>query len=396
MSLKVLCVTSFFPINQEDKRSQYIWDSLNALSSLKVDSFVLLTKSWQPKSAGLIHSDFIFEEIELTQFPVEIKTCRYLSFPRHYFRAISNFFYMLRVVPEILKLNKVHQFDIIHAHGEIAGLAAMRASKKLNIPAIVTMHGIDTCPRMWKGLSGKMFYHVLNRVNKVIFVGDPLQKYFLPLLINNKNSCVVHNGFRLPIISTERKIFNDSNAAHIISVSNLHKGKGVDLTLLALAKLYERGVKHWTYTIIGSGSERKLCEKIVSRYRLEKNVKFKGDCLHDIVYSELQRSDVFCLPSYREAFGIAYVEAMAHGLLTIAVRGQGPEAFITHNKTGLLVQPRNVDDLAKKLHTAIMNYNEMQSIAIAGQQHVLQNFTWDKHAEKLLSVYKEAISEYKK
>ena len=387
MGIKVLWITPCFPIHQEDKHSQYLSDPLSALLALDVEPIALVTQSWRPKWASVFHSDFIVEKIDYSNCLIKIKLCRYLSIPRHYFRLFSNFFYLMRVVPEIKKLAKLHHFDVIHAHGEICGLAAVRASKKLKIPTVVTIHGIDTCPRVWNGLSGKMFRRVLNEANKLIFVGEPLRKHFQPLINHSEHVSIVPNGFRLPTTFNVSQFRTDDHPIRIISVSNLHEGKGIELTLLALAKLQEQGVTNWSYTIIGSGAQQKLCERIIKQHHLKSKIIFKGDCNHDVVYSCLRNADVFCLPSYREAFGIAYVEAMAHGLLTIGVRGQGPEAFITHEKTGLLVKPKDLPSLIKMLKFSITDYQNTRVIAETGKKHVLTHFSWQKHAKELMSIY---------
>ncbi len=378
MNLKVLWVTSEFPKHKKSNRNLYLWHSLEALQHANVEVIVLYTPAWKPFYRKL----FLHKE-----FPINIKTSRHFSFPRHYFRRISNFLYITQIVSKIKKLNIAHQFDIIHAHGEIAGLAATKAAHEIGIASVVTIHGIDMSPRMLKGYKKKLFHPVFNLANKIIYVGEPLKKYFLEKIDKNVKCSIVENGFRLPDNQCVAR-YNEG-CIRIISVSNLHEGKGIDLMLRVLAQLKNQGIINWLYTIIGSGDQKPYLAQLVHQFDLGKQVIFLGDCSHDKVYENLALSDVFCLPSYREAFGIAYIEAMAHGLLTMGVKGQGPQAYIEHGKTGFLVEPKSINSLYNALNTVINNFEAMCKIAENGKQHVLANYTWKKHAKNLIDVYKE-------
>ena len=179
-----------------------------------------------------------------------------------------------------------------------------------------------------------------------------------------------------------------------ISVSNLHEGKGIDLTLRALARLQQEGLENWTYEIVGGGAERARLDAMTDALGLRDKVIFHGKLPHDQAMRLLAQADVFVLPSYREAFGIAYLEAMAMGLLAIAVSGQGPEAFIAHRRTGLLVRPDDSEALFMAMKTVLENGPEMRRIAAAGQRLVRTEFTWPRHAEKLMAVYREALGEH--
>jgi glycosyltransferase involved in cell wall biosynthesis len=114
-----------------------------------------------------------------------------------------------------------------------------------------------------------------------------------------------------------------------------------------------------------------------------------GACAHDQIYILLKSADVFVLPSYREAFGIAYLEAMASGLLAIGVESEGPSAFIKHGDTGFLVPPRDSDALARQLIRIAGDRPAMRKIAESGRDYVTRNLTWNRHAEKLIDIYRE-------
>ncbi|MCH9763895.1 MAG: glycosyltransferase [Gammaproteobacteria bacterium] len=379
MTMNVLYLTPWFPASSEDPKSGFILDSIQAQEALGVTAKIAHTISWKPKKTQIPHQND------------QLKTYYCLSIPRHYGRFISNWLYILRLRRVILKLIKRHNIHLINAHTELPGMLAVRIGKVMKIPVVVTLHGIDTCPRACARMAGKMIDKSLRQADRVIVVGKPLLEYYKPRLSNMNHFKVVNNGF---LLAADMHAFNKkawSNTIKIVSVSNLEEGKGIDITLRALATLKKQHIFDWHYTIVGDGSERKNLENLVKQLQLERYVSFAGLCAHASVYQYLRAADVFCLPSYREAFGIAYLEAMAYGLLAIGVQGEGPEAFIDDEKTGLLVKPRDMQALMELLKSVFERPIEMQKMAEKGRLHVLSELTYDKHAEHLMEIYKELL-----
>ncbi len=68
-----------------------------------------------------------------------------------------------------------HQCELIHAHTEIAGLAAIEVAKYFNILLSWTVHGISTEKKLYQGSARKLlFEYTLNHVNRAVLVGKPL------------------------------------------------------------------------------------------------------------------------------------------------------------------------------------------------------------------------------
>ena len=192
-------------------------------------------------------------------------------------------------------------------------------------------------------------------MKRVVLVGEPLRPYFAALAGRDDHFRVVPNGFAVPDRVADPRPEGWGPNLRWISVSNLHEGKGVDLTLQALARLRQAGSATWSYDIVGDGAERPRLEAMTDALGLRDRVTFHGRMPHDAAMRVLAQADVFVLPSYREAFGIAYLEAMALGLLAIGVSGQGPEAFIAHERTGLLVRPNDVESLFATMKSVLEN-----------------------------------------
>jgi glycosyltransferase involved in cell wall biosynthesis len=305
-------------------------------------------------------------------------------------RGVSDWSFLSRIVPFIEVICKSWKPDVIHAHTEFAGAAVVKVAKACNIPSVITVHGVNISSKLYK--NRKHFHLIkdsLNNADRVILVGESLIDHFSKVADSTDHFRIVYNGFRVPTINRNSEKICRNNKIQFISVSNLHEGKGVDLNIRAFERLNSMGIKDWHYTIVGSGRERSNLESLCKHLGLDNHVEFIGAVKHDAVYFHLNNSDVFVLPSYREAFGIAYVEAMAMGLLTIGVKGQGPSAFIADNLTGFLVDPRSLDSLTERLLGVFRNREKMQVIATAGRKHILSKFTWDAHARQLLAVYNE-------
>ena len=392
--MRILCVTPWFPNVPTAGHYNYIYHSVDALRRAGHDVTVLVTRPWTPRVFRHIHPDWDRKPLkqELFDPSLNLNVCHYLSIPRNYCYELSGPLYRLGTAHHIRRLIKEHDIQVVHAHTEPVGYAAVPLAHEAGIPAVLTLHGINMAQRMLNTtLKRERVRTTLTDADRVVLVGEPLREYFAALAGWDDHFRVVPNGFFFPEVCRTETRFQQDAPLRIVSVSNLHEGKGIDLNLQALAGLNQYGLRDWHYMIVGGGRERDNLEAMVRDLGLGEQVVFLGLLPHDQVFSALTDADVFLLPSYREAFGIAYLEAMAAGLVTIGVQGQGPEAFIRDGETGYLVPPRDVQAITNLLYTIINDKNEAGRIADAGREHVRQNFTWERHAEKLTAVFTESM-----
>ena len=383
--MKILCLTPWFPNHKEDQTGNFILDSVLALVSEGHEVIVLVTRSWKPGAKKINTNDFSDK--------LKLYTCRYLSIPRSFMARFSYWCYRKRVNLILEKIIKRHHCQIIHAHTEVAGISAVEVGHKLGIPVVMTIHGISTDKKLYKKSNRKLlFEYTLSKANRVILVGKTLEYFLAQFVKNTDHFRIVSNGFR----AHERNLFSsekrsDKNIIHLISVSNLVEGKGIDLNICALSKLKEIGISNWKYTIVGDGDQKKKIESLIVASNLTKKIMLLGACEHHDVYNQLAKADVFILPSYREAFGVAYLEAMSFGLLAVGVKGQGPATFIEHEKTGILIEPNSVDSLFDALKKIFLSYGDNVKISEAGKKHVQKHFTLENHAKILSDVYQELL-----
>ena len=105
-----------------------------------------------------------------------------------------------------------------------------------------------------------------------------------------------------------------------------------------------------------------------------------------------RKSDIFTMPSFHETFGLVYVEAISQGLPIIYTKGEEIEDFVEHNKTGLLVKPKDVDSLVKAMDYLLTNSDEARAMGKRARKLVLENYTWKKNAEKTIEVHREVLN----
>jgi glycosyltransferase involved in cell wall biosynthesis len=139
-------------------------------------------------------------------------------------------------------------------------------------------------------------------------------------------------------------------------------------------------------TIAGSGSlENDLKEK-VQQLNLENHVKFAGFITDP--YPILLNSDLYILNSFSEGFSNSLVEAMYSKTPSLSTNvGAAPE-IISDGINGFLI-PADDDALYKKLKE-ILNVpkDEREKIGERGHQTIVENFSLEKHVDKLMEIYK--------
>ena len=121
---------------------------------------------------------------------------------------------------------------------------------------------------------------------------------------------VVYNG-----VDIEKfvPLKHENKKVEIISIGNLIQLKGHDFTIRAIKQLIEEGNRNIHLRIVGRGNKEKELKQLVNELKLEEYVEFLGYLSYDNVLSLLQNSDIFVLPSYYEALGCVYLEAMSCG-----------------------------------------------------------------------------------
>lgn len=138
-----------------------------------------------------------------------------------------------------------------------------------------------------------------------------------------------------------------------LAVGRLHKQKGHDLLIRSFSRIVKVHNKI-KLIILGEGPERKNLEQLVAKADLTEFVSLPGNAGN--ISEWYQRADIFVLSSRYEGYCNALAEAMAHGCACISFACDvGPRYMIEHNHNGLLVDPEDVDALAKAMQNLMDN-----------------------------------------
>jgi glycosyltransferase involved in cell wall biosynthesis len=389
----VAILTPWFPNLAGDRAGAFVADSARALMRAGWRVGVLVVRPWIPLGADRFAHEMVRGDIDASAFHLSaLEIVRVPALPRLILRPILDILSDRLTAIAFRSMVRSISADLVHAQTEGVLPVASQVARALRLPLVVTLHGVNMYPRyLHSRYQMRRFRPVLASTDRIILVGDPLRECFKNYIGTDQNFEVVPNGIDAPPLRSHKKIL-DCSPVRLVSVANLHEGKGIDLTLLALAGLLREGTSNWTYRIIGEGREKPALVKLAADLCLADKVTFVGAVRHEEIFDYLLREEIFVLPSYREAFGIVYLEAMAAGLLTIGVAGQGPSQFIKNGENGILVPPHDVGALVAALRDVVTgNRGQWRQIVLKGQQTALDGYTWDSHAKRLIAVYEDVI-----
>jgi glycosyltransferase involved in cell wall biosynthesis len=97
----------------------------------------------------------------------------------------------------------------------------------------------------------------------------------------------------------------------------------------------------------------------------------------------LSQATIFCMPSLREPFGIAYLEAMRAGLPVIALNLGAVPDFVLDGKTGYKVEPNDIKTLADRIEELIADPEKCRRMGLAGRELVQSEYTWQRTQQKM-------------
>ncbi len=182
----------------------------------------------------------------------------------------------------------------------------------------------------------------------------------------------------------------NSNAITIGFLGRLKKYKSIDIALKAFAIVKEK-IPNTKFLIVGDGDYKFELEKIALQLNISNSVEFKGFVSEEEKVELLQSMHLVIQPSMKEGWGLTIIEANACGTIAIASNVEGLRESVLHEKTGLLFEYGNVDELAEKIIFVLQNENvriEFEKNAI----EFAKKFDWENSAKSLV----EKIYELKK
>ncbi|MDB5238938.1 MAG: hypothetical protein JWO00_273 [Candidatus Parcubacteria bacterium] len=251
---------------------------------------------------------------------------------------------------------------------------------------IATWHEVwgKTYWKKYLGAAGLIGYWIEKVSSKlpdiIISVSEHTTGALKKTLSREKNVVTISNG--LDVIGT-RTGLTKSNGADIIFAGRLLAHKNIDILLHAIAILKAKNIDV-TANIIGEGPERTNLENLALQLDLTDRVTFKDFFMdHKELYSMMQASRVFVLPSTREGFSIVALEANACGLPVVAIDHPENAAknLITDGGNGILT---TLDEsaLAESILKAFkMKENEQN------YDSYIKEYDWDSLISKVITVY---------
>lgn len=142
---------------------------------------------------------------------------------------------------------------------------------------------------------------------------------------------------------------------------------------------------HWI--IVGDGPSLPKM-----RQQAPTNVTFTGYLHGEQLASMYASADLFVFPSCTETFGNVVLEAMASGLPVLAANAGGVKDLIVHQRTGILVEPGNVDAFLREISLRVHSSERLSTMGREGRKFAEQR-SWEQIFDTLIADYEEAIEQ---
>jgi len=285
--------------------------------------------------------------------------------------------------------------EVLHFHfGRSLGYGRRAMRDHPGVARVLTSHGMCTRTSRQRPAYARLMRKAFARADRVILVSEKLRRDAIELGFDDSNLVVIGNGIETGIIRPKDAYWSPGcgRTFRISAVGNLVPLKGHDDTIRAVAMLTERG-HDVRLDIVGRGPEMAHLRELADGLGLGDRVTLHGALPNPEALDIVFRSDVLCVPSWSEGFGVVYIEAMAVSVPPIACRGQGIEPVLAESGAGFLVDPHSPEQIAATIERLITEDGLAARLGDAGRDFVAAGYTIDGVCRRIVGVYEEAVAE---
>ena len=307
------------------------------------------------------------------------------------------------------------QYEIIHSHYWISGKVAMPVAKDLNIPFVHTMHTMARVKNLnlAEGETPEPMIRVQGET-QVVAAADALianTDAEAASLVSLYEACpdnvlVVSPGVNLKVFTKgagrtqAREALNIDKSAHVISfVGRIQPHKGPEVLIRSISEL----VSHSPHlraklivNIIGGASganqsEVERLKELVTWLGIDDVVRFAPPVSRNDLPQWYRASDLVCVPSYSESFGLVALEAQACGTPVVATAVGGLRTAVADGISGVLVDGHDPRAWSSVLARLLQEPQRRVLLSMGAVEHA-SHFGWDATSRGTLDIYDRVLS----
>jgi N-acetyl-alpha-D-glucosaminyl L-malate synthase BshA len=292
----------------------------------------------QPTRLDFLNENLFYHEVDIRAYPL-------FEYPP----------YELALASKMVSVVQNEQLDLLHVHYAIPHASAAYMAKQIlksqgiSIPVITTLHGTDITLVGKDASYEPVVTFSINQSDGVTAVSEDLKKETYEHFKITNEIEVIPNFIDLTKFKKQKKDhFKKAICPHgevlIVHTSNFRKVKRIpDVVQVFYNIRKEIPAK---LLMIGDGPERATAESMARELHISEDVRFLGKL--EAVEEVLSVADLFIMPSEKESFGLAALEAMACEVPIISSNTGGLPELNIQGKTGFLSNIGDVEDMTRK------------------------------------------------
>ncbi len=383
-NLTILLICKSLPWRFKGGIQTHTWDLAKALQNKGNEVTILTGGSFFQKEINEIR-----EEVKIISIPY---------FPGRYVPIISFLAEELAFNQQVKAwVNSNHSaFDIIHAQGRSGYL--LYQNSKLHSKIVQTIHGLTGVEsmsdsnqtintRLHRFFAERWENKLLQVSNKAIAVSEDLRTSVIQKSIQSASKInVIPNG--VGQLNMDAQTGYNQVVNRFVFVGRLHPVKGLAPIIQALAKSETKIF----LDIIGEGPQRRELEELVTKLKLNLQVRFLGAFENSTIQHLLPHYKGLVLPSVYESQGIVLLEANLQGIPVIASDIASIRESVTTGFNGILCDPSQPETFVAAMNLFLTNPLLAKRMGIQGKNRVVKDYSWNTIADQTIALYHQIAS----
>lgn len=323
---------------------------------------------------------------------------------------IYNYLSASKLVNELIRKENI-KYDIVIAHDWLSAIGGITVKKEVGLPFAFHVHSTEKGRTLGNGseVVSNIELHAAIAADMIVTVSHAMKDELIKLGFPKDKIQVCYNGVDAQkydpkdVPAEQIKRIRDfygvkDDEVMILFIGRLVGVKGVDKLIMAMPHILQK-IPKAKLVVLGLGDLQEYLTNLVNYMRLSNNVKFRFEFLpEEERILHYAACDVAVFPSHYEPFGIVVLEAMSmeKPVVVGAAGVSGMREIVVcggEDQCGFHIDPSNPTDIAWGITSALESSEKMKWLGKNGRRRVLEEFTWDKIAERTLELY-ETIAKH--